>query len=385
MSLGNNIKKYRHDLGYTQEELASILCITSQAVSKWESGAGLPDVTQIVPLAQALNVSTDALFGFSTENYNVKLAEEVSQKADSLRDSGEQSQGALRAVEYLDQQCEENIFNYGIMTRFVQAIAHMSRYVNPKNSYYSGLLENDGKEWKQIIRKTENRAMQVIRYSGDKGLADTCHYALAWLCWHTSEWEKGMQHIEALPSISNNMLKETLLPYFISRDTDEGKENWKKQIRDNYQNFIRAINKQILYNAESMMWVSPLKEVEENCFWGISIMDKFMENEKMKAHCQGYYRETYKFLVAAYLRNDMPEKAAEEWKKLLGKIDEYVDFCSDVNKKDQNEIVRSYGDTAAHDMETYTREWIDAKLEFMLGQLRSWSKEETFLEFVKLV
>ena len=73
MSLGNNIKKYRHELGITQEELAGILCITGQAVSKWESGAGLPDVTQIVPLAQALNVSTDALFGFHAENFDRKL------------------------------------------------------------------------------------------------------------------------------------------------------------------------------------------------------------------------------------------------------------------------------------------------------------------------
>ncbi len=385
MSLGNNIKKYRHDLGYTQEELAGILCITSQAVSKWESGAGLPDVTQIVPLAQALNVSTDALFGFNTENYDVKLAEEVEQKANTLRDSGEQSQGALSAVQYLDQQCEENIFNYGIMTSFVQAVGHMSRYVNPKNSYYSGLMEENGKEWKQLVRRTENRAMQVVRYSGDKELSDKCHYALAWLCWHTGDWEKGMQHIETLPSISNNMLKETLLPYFINRDTEEGKENWKSQIRDNYQNFIRAINKQILYNAESMMWVSPLKEVEENCFWGISIMDKFMENDKMRAHCQGYYRDTYKFLVGAYLRNDMPKKAAEEWKKLLGKIDEYVDFCSEVNKMDQKDVVRNYGAVAARNMGTYSREWIDSKLQFMLGQLRSWSKEEIFSEFEELV
>lgn len=385
MSLGNNIKKYRHELGYTQEELAGILSITSQAVSKWESGAGLPDVTQIVPLAQALNVSTDALFGFNTEIYDIKLAEEVEQKANSLRDSGEQSQGAFNAVRYLDQQCEENIFNYGIMTSYVQAVGHMSRYVNPNNSYYSGLMEDDGKEWKRLIKRAENRAMQVIRYSEDKGLADKCHYALAWLCWHSGEWEKGMQHVEALPSISNNMLKETLLPYFISIDTDGGKENWKGKIRDNYQNFIRAINKQILYTAESMMWVSPLKEIEENCFWGISMMDKFMENEKMKAHCQGYYRDTYKFLVAAYLRNDMPEKAAKEWKKLLEKIYGYVDFCSEINKKDQKDVVRNYGAIAARNMGTYTREWIDAKLQFMLGQLRSWSKEDTFIEFEKMV
>ena len=116
MSLGNNIKKYRKELGITQEELANTLCVTSQAVSKWESGAGLPDITQVIPLAQALNVSTDALFGFNAESFDIKLAEEVKTRADELRDSGEQSQGALSAVEYLDKQCDSNMFNYGIYT-----------------------------------------------------------------------------------------------------------------------------------------------------------------------------------------------------------------------------------------------------------------------------
>ena len=50
MSLGENIRKYRHDMGMTQEELAGILCVTSQAVSKWESGSGLPDITQVIHL-----------------------------------------------------------------------------------------------------------------------------------------------------------------------------------------------------------------------------------------------------------------------------------------------------------------------------------------------
>ena len=385
MSLGNNIKKYRRELGITQEELAGILCVTGQAVSKWESGAGLPDITQIVPLAQALNVSTDALFGFNSDSYDIKLADEVCMKANTLRDSGEPSQGAYNAVEYLDRECDENIFNYGIMTAYVCAVAHMSRFVNPNNAYYAGLLSDDSKQWKQTVRTAENRAKQVIRYSGDRKLTEECHYALAWIYWHTSEWEKGRQQIASLPSIGSNMLQETLLPYYIDISTDEGIECWKAQIRDNYQNFIRAINKQIVYTAESMMWVCPAEEVEKVCLWGLSIMDRFMENEKMRAHCQGFYRDTYKFMIAAYIRNNEPEKAAETWKILMPKIDEYVEFCSKINERDQDEIIRCFGKKAADNMRNYTREWIDGKIVFMKGQLKSWSKEDVFAEFEKLI
>ncbi len=171
--------------------------------------------------------------------------------------------------------------------RYVQSIAHMSRFVNQDNSYYAGLLADNQREWNRIVKMAENRAMQVIRYSEEKELADDCHYALAWLYWHTKEYDKGRQHIEALPSINYNMFQETLLPYYISATSEQGMEGWKAQVRDNYQNFIRALNKQIVY--------------------------------------------------------------------------------------------------AADNMENYTREWIDGKLKFMLGQLKSWSDEAVFAEFEKLI
>lgn len=385
MSLGSNIKKYRRESGMTQEELAGILCITSQAVSKWESGAGLPDVSQIVPLAQALNVSTDALFGFAVESFDHEFADKVWFEATSLRDSGEPSQGALAAVEFLDQKCDENIFNYGVLTRFVQSVAHMSRFVNQNNSYYEALLADDQKRWKQIVKSAENRAMQVIRYSEEKELSEECHYALAWLYWHLQEFEKGREHIAALPSIRSNMLQEPLLPYYVGANAEEGTDGWRRQVRDNYQNFIRAINKQIVYAAEGLMWVGSLEEAEANDRWGISIMEQFMENDKMKAHCQGYYRDTCKFLIASYLRNNRPEKAAAEWKQLVSKIDAYVQFCDEIRSRDKASVIAEYGEKAAENMAHYTREWIDSKLQFMLSQFKNWSDGKIFAAFEKLI
>ena len=65
-SIGKTIRRLRKERGLTQEELAERLNITSQAVSKWESESGMPDISQIVPLASVFGVSTDVLFGLDT-------------------------------------------------------------------------------------------------------------------------------------------------------------------------------------------------------------------------------------------------------------------------------------------------------------------------------
>jgi DNA-binding XRE family transcriptional regulator/desulfoferrodoxin (superoxide reductase-like protein) len=54
---GKIIKELREKQGLTQLELADIINVSDKAVSKWETGKGLPDITLIEPLAKALKVS----------------------------------------------------------------------------------------------------------------------------------------------------------------------------------------------------------------------------------------------------------------------------------------------------------------------------------------
>ncbi len=60
---GKTIVERRKQMGLTQDALARQLGVSPQAVSKWETGAGMPDVALLPPLAAALGVSIDALFG----------------------------------------------------------------------------------------------------------------------------------------------------------------------------------------------------------------------------------------------------------------------------------------------------------------------------------
>lgn len=55
------IKQLREERRLTQRELAAALGVTDKAVSKWESGRGLPDITLVEPLARELGVSVAEL------------------------------------------------------------------------------------------------------------------------------------------------------------------------------------------------------------------------------------------------------------------------------------------------------------------------------------
>ena len=60
--IGEQIKKFRIKRGITQEELGSMVGVTTQAVSKWERG-GVPDAELLPAIADALDISIEMLFG----------------------------------------------------------------------------------------------------------------------------------------------------------------------------------------------------------------------------------------------------------------------------------------------------------------------------------
>ena len=69
---GNTIKQLREGRGLTQAELAQMIGVSSKTVSKWETGKGLPDITLLQPLAQALGISVIELMnGERITNRNV--------------------------------------------------------------------------------------------------------------------------------------------------------------------------------------------------------------------------------------------------------------------------------------------------------------------------
>jgi transcriptional regulator with XRE-family HTH domain len=61
MSFSENLKQIRKEHHLSQEELAELLDVSRQAVSKWEQGQGYPEVEKLLLLSSKLNISLDAL------------------------------------------------------------------------------------------------------------------------------------------------------------------------------------------------------------------------------------------------------------------------------------------------------------------------------------
>ena len=61
MSFGNNLRTARKEKGITQEQLADMLNVSRQAVSKWESENGYPETEKLLTMSKLLGVSLDYL------------------------------------------------------------------------------------------------------------------------------------------------------------------------------------------------------------------------------------------------------------------------------------------------------------------------------------
>ena len=67
LNLGRKIRELRYRDGRTQEAVADALGVTSQAVSRWESGGSYPDMEMIPSIANYFGVTIDELFGYHND------------------------------------------------------------------------------------------------------------------------------------------------------------------------------------------------------------------------------------------------------------------------------------------------------------------------------
>ncbi len=75
MEMAERLQKLRRKAGYSQEQTAELLGISRQAVSKWESGQGKPDLDNLVRLTEIYNTSADYILLGTEKNMGTSVPE----------------------------------------------------------------------------------------------------------------------------------------------------------------------------------------------------------------------------------------------------------------------------------------------------------------------
>lgn len=73
LEIGSKIRELRLSKKMTQKELAEMLNVTPQAVSKWERNLSYPDLDTLVKLSRVFDVSTDSILGESKKSFFEQL------------------------------------------------------------------------------------------------------------------------------------------------------------------------------------------------------------------------------------------------------------------------------------------------------------------------
>lgn len=84
LKLGENLKKFRLQRELTQEQLADVLCVSAQAVSRWENGTTYPDITLLPTIASYFEITLDELMGME----NWRSEEQLKKLLGQLEENG---------------------------------------------------------------------------------------------------------------------------------------------------------------------------------------------------------------------------------------------------------------------------------------------------------
>ena len=170
MTIGQNIKRLRKNADMTQEDLAEILSISSQAVSRWETDSAMPDISLLPLLCNIFNISADELLGIDVTKQEEEI-NEIRKKADAKSSRGYSKE----AREILEDGLRKFPKNYLLMRDLMYVASDQSDDTDYSTEQRELFREETIKLGEKILNsctqdEIRNAAVQVLCFSyRDKG------------------------------------------------------------------------------------------------------------------------------------------------------------------------------------------------------------------------
>ena len=157
-NIGQRIKELRKKNDLTQERLADYLGVTDKAVSKWECGLTVPDISLIMPLASLLHVTADELLGGKPEERDAKRLEyDEHYEHDMKYDIRENYRIALQAVKDYPKDYKYLVF----LADTEASMAYEPECKeDPKAKYSEEMMQRAIKHFELVIEECEDVAIR---------------------------------------------------------------------------------------------------------------------------------------------------------------------------------------------------------------------------------
>ena len=305
-SIGENIKVMRRKCGFTQDELATRLAVTPQAISKWENGNGTPDISQLVPLAQIFGITTDSLLGVVSATYGDAHTEAALGHEKILMSTSQSAaEKHLAAYTYFRSESEKEPTNYTIMRKCIAHGAEISRYAD-----FNGFLSDKPELLTDIFADCERKNLCITRYCEDRVTVEKSDYCMIWIYIHIKEFDKAKKLIDRLPSLESNNLKEHIMTQFIH--FQYGFEQEKICIADNIQKLLHATAKEFFYSFEDYAWYATGEEAIAFSRKLYGILDAYKAFEQLRPQALIYETMLRKFMPRCYAAIGDMEEAANQ-------------------------------------------------------------------------
>lgn len=305
-TIGINIKIMRKKCGFTQDDIAKLLSVTPQAISKWENGYGLPDITQLVPLAKIFGVTTDSLLGVETASYG-KLHTDTAENHVSLlmESSKPTAEKHLSAYTYLRAESDKEPTNYQLMCKCINHGAEISRYAD-----FDGFMADSPEQRDEIFKDCERRNICNSRYCEDKTTVEKSDFAMAWIYIHIKEFDKAFELINRLPSLESNNIKESIMAQLVN--FQYGFEREKEVIDDNIRKLMRVTVKEFLYSFEDYAWSATSYESLEMSRKFLGVVDSYKNFPQLVPEIYVWEIRIRKYIPRCFALNDDFERAGNE-------------------------------------------------------------------------
>ena len=181
--IGENLKKQRKLRELTQEQLADILGVSFQSVSKWERGEGYPDIEMLPTIANCFGITVDELIGMN----EVRDAADVKAILDKEKDN--LSKGLVEEnIRLLEEAVKVHPNNYKLLSRYALNLTFVA-------------IDKKSEEYRQNNQKAARIAERILAECTDPEIRNIMQSELCNYYQNSGEASKALEAANKLPSM----------------------------------------------------------------------------------------------------------------------------------------------------------------------------------------